>query len=68
MFLWLACAYGYKTAAYIKTHDIRGKQTLVFFVSLIQSLSGFHWLKVMVQYTNVLQLQSIVGVTSVSDK
>ncbi|PHI46339.1 hypothetical protein B9T64_17680 [Bacillus halotolerans] len=67
MFLWPACAYGYKTAAYIKTHDIRG-QTLVFFVSLIQSLSGFHWLKVMVQYTNVLQLQSIVGVTSVSDK
>ncbi|CAM2140871.1 hypothetical protein PT2222_120333 [Paraburkholderia tropica] len=37
-------------------------------MSLIQSLSGFHWLKVMVQYTNVLQLQSIVGVTSVSDK
>ncbi|KUP38448.1 hypothetical protein AU387_01990 [Bacillus halotolerans] len=47
---------------------ISGGQTLVFFVSLIQSLSGFHWLKVMVQYTNVLQLQSIVGVTSVSDK
>lgn len=45
-----------------------GEQTLVFFVSMIQSLSGFHWLKVMVQYTNVLQLQSIVGVTSVSDK
>ncbi|WP_167871741.1 hypothetical protein [Bacillus tequilensis] len=32
-----------------------------FFLSFIQALSGFHRLKVMIQYTNVLQLQSIVG-------
>ncbi|CAN2254188.1 hypothetical protein STFR1_50416 [Bacillus vallismortis] len=33
-----------------------------FFVSFVQALSGFHSLKVMIQYTNVSQLQSIVGV------
>lgn len=47
--------------SYIGTQKIRSADPDLF-VSFVQALSGFHRLKVMIQYTNVLQLQSIVGV------
>lgn len=47
--------------SYIRTQKIRAADPDLF-VSFVQALSGFHRLKVMIQYTNVLQLQSIVGV------
>lgn len=47
--------------SYIGTQKIRAADPDLF-VSFVQALSSFHRLKVMIQYTNVLQLQSIVGV------
>lgn len=47
--------------SYIGTQKIRAADPDLF-VSFVQALSGSHRLKVMIQYTNVLQLQSIVGV------